>query len=767
MSGARAPIVQRATRAVRHVLSLLPKGRGLDEEMWQRRHRVIVGVLWTTAIGLAIFGTLRGYGITHSVLETSILGASAVVAMQPRGPRRVRSAVAACGLMAASALLVHLWNGAIEGHFLFFVFVALLSVYQDWVPFLIALGFVVVHHGLVGVLLPSAVYDHADAIDDPWIWALIHGAFVLAAAAANTYGWLSSEEDHRRAADGLRRSEATFRALFDRNPQPMWVYDARSLKILSVNNAAVEHYGYSKSDFMTMSLTDIVVPRPTAVLQSFPASLDDTAEAGISEHRTSDGRVIKVIGHSDNLEFESHDARVQVMIDVTDRLGLESELRHRALHDSLTGLGNRELFRDRLEHALARDRGHASIAVAMFDLDGFKAVNDAHGHSVGDTLLVELSRRIKAAVRPEDTAARMGGDEFSLLLEGVGARQAKRLIERLLAVIGQPLVIDGMAMSVTASVGLAVGSGATLTASDVQRRADIAMYEAKAAGKACFRMFRPGMQSSILQRLEMAVELRGAAERNELVLAYQPLVNLRTLEVRGFEALLRWRHPTRGIIAPAEFIPVAEETGLIVDVGRWVFNQACRQFARWRRDYAWAEHITLSVNVSPRQLREPMLVEQFNSVLQATGIPANHVTVEVTETAVVEDIEQARDSLGRLRTLGIRTAVDDFGSGYSAIGYLNTLPLDEIKIDRMFVSKLGQGESKELVLALVRLVDTLQVTTIIEGIETREELDYASAMGIDMAQGYLFSRPVEPEQIERLMNASNVIAIEAGAQAVA
>jgi len=750
MQAASALRLRRPAWSIRYVIGLLPKGRGLDEEMWARRHQAIVTVLCVTAAGLAIFGMVRGYGVTHTVLETSLLGACAIVAAQPRGPRRLRSAVAATGLMAASALLVHLWGGAIEGHFLFFVFVALLSVYQDWVPFLIALGFVVLHHGTVGLLVPTAVYDHSDAIEQPWLWALIHGAFVLAAAAANTYGWLTSEEDHRRAADGLRRSEATFRALFDRNPQPMWVYDSRTLEILSVNNAAVEHYGYSKEAFLSLRLTDLVVSRPGATLQSLPATGEEAIE-GLCEHRTSDGRIIKVIGHSDNLDFESHDARVQVMIDVTDRLGLEHELRHRALHDSLTGLGNRELFRDRLEHALARGRGHAAIAVATFDLDGFKAVNDAHGHSVGDSLLIEMGKRILAAVRPEDTAARMGGDEFSLLLEGVSARQAKSLVERLITVIGRPIVCGGIEVTVTASAGVASGSGTTVTAVDVMRRADIAMYEAKAAGKGCFRMFRQGMRSSILHRLELAVELRGAAERGEFLLEYQPLIDLRSNSVRGFEALVRWCHPVRGFVGPVDFIPVAEETGVIVEIGLWVLKEACRQLAEWRATTEWGKGISLSVNVSPRQLREPTFVPRLASILKANNVPASQITVEVTETAVVEDIEQARDCLGKLRALGIRTAVDDFGSGYSSIGYLSTLPLDEIKIDRMFVSKLGHGESKDLMLALVRLVDTLEVITVIEGIETREELDYATAMGIDMGQGFYFSRPVSPVKIEHLM----------------
>ena len=753
-----AQVVPRPAWTLSHVLSLLPKGRGLDEEMWARRHRTIVTVLWVTAIGLAIFGLARGFGVTHTLLETSLPAACAIVAMQPRGHRRLRSAVAAGGLMTASALFVHLWGGAIEGHFLFFVFVALLAVYQDWVPFLIALGFVVLHHGVIGVLIPDAVYDNSAAIHQPWLWALIHGAFVLAAAAANTYGWLTSEEDHRRAAEGLRQSEATFRALFDRNPQPMWVHDSQTLEILSVNNAAVGHYGYSKTEFMAMRLTDIVLPRATTELDTSSTPGEGIDEPDVSAHCTSDGRIINVIGHSDDLEYEGRDARLQVMIDVTDRMGLEDELRHRALHDSLTGLGNRELFRDRLEHALARDRGHASVAVVAIDLDGFKAVNDIHGHGCGDALLAELGRRIRAGLRPEDTAARMGGDEFSLLFEGVGARQAQRLVDRLLVALGRPLVVDGLELTVTASAGIAVGNGATIASADLVRRADIAMYEAKADGKGCFRVFRAGMQSTMLHRLEVAVELRGAADRGDLLLEYQPLVDMRTHTVLGVEALVRWRHPVRGVVSPAEFIPVAEETGIIVEIGTWVFREACRQLAEWRSVGTWADDLSMSVNVSPRQLREPSLVESLQTILQSTGVPASRITVEVTETAVVEDIEQARDSLGKLRALGIRTAVDDFGTGYSSIAYLSTLPLDEIKIDRMFVSRLGKGKSKELVLALVRLVDTLNVTTVIEGIETREQLDYASALGIDIAQGFYFSRPVAPGKIQQLMTESSVLA---------
>jgi EAL domain-containing protein (putative c-di-GMP-specific phosphodiesterase class I) len=352
----------------------------------------------------------------------------------------------------------------------------------------------------------------------------------------------------------------------------------------------------------------------------------------------------------------------------------------------------------------------------------------------------------------------MGGDEFSLLLEGVGSRHASQLVERLQSIIAQPIRCDGLELVTTASVGIAAGKGLTLTAADALRRADLAMYEAKAAGKGCQRMFRRGMQTTMLQRSETAAELRGAVERGELFLEYQPLVDLHSRSAHGVEALVRWQHPGRGVVAPADFIPVAEETGLIVEIGLWVFETACRQLAVWRRDTSWGEDISLSINLSPRQLREPRLDESLQRILAVTRIPATQITLEVTETAVVEDIEQARNALERLRALGIKTAIDDFGSGYSSIGYLNALPLDEIKLDRIFARRLAQGTSKDLVVALVRLVDTLGVTTVIEGIETSEEFDYACALGFDKGQGFYFARPVAPEQVPKLMGVGLPIA---------
>jgi diguanylate cyclase (GGDEF)-like protein len=737
--------------ALLRLLHALPEGRGLDQEMWQRRHRVVVGILIAHVPALALFGILRGYGVGHSILETAGLSGFAIVAAQPRGSRRLRSVVASVGLMACSALLVHMWGGAIEAHFHFFVMVALLSVYQDWVPFLIALGFVVVHHGVVGAVQPTAVYDHADAVQNPWIWALIHGGFVLAAAAANTYGWLASEHDHRRVATVMSRSELAFRALFERNPQPMWVVNVDTGAVLAVNRAAVSAYGYSEDDFLAMHMSDV------------RADVGDV-DGSTRVHRTSSGRVIKVVEHQERLSFQGHNAYVVVAVDMTERIALEEELRHQAFHDALTGLGNRALFGDRLEHALARQqRSRMSLAVLSVDLDDFKVVNDAHGHLVGDRLLVETGARMRSLIRPDDTAARMGGDEFAVLLEGVDVDEAQAVAQRMLTALRLPLLVDDTGIAVTASIGIAVAHG-NLSATALLHCADVAMYEAKSSGKGRVEVFRAGMQSRVLQRSEMAADLRVATQRGEFFLEYQPIIDLNGDTLRGVEALVRWQHPTRGVIAPDDFIPHAEETGTIVDIGMWVLHEACRQVRAWDQLAGARTGIQLSVNVSPRQLREPHFVRSVLDVLRGAQLEPARLTLEVTEGAMVEDVGQARSCLTQLRAAGVRIAIDDFGTGYSSIGYLRSLPLDEIKIDRMFVPGLVAGEGRDLVLALVRLVDTLGVPTVVEGIETPQELDYVRALGVDMGQGYHFSRPVAPEVIAALLAGTGTITPSTGAQ---
>ncbi|HEX6491901.1 MAG TPA: bifunctional diguanylate cyclase/phosphodiesterase, partial [Candidatus Dormibacteraeota bacterium] len=631
----------------------------------------------------------------------------------------------------------------------YFVMLALLSLYQDWVPLLIALAFVILEHGVLGALRPTAVYDNLDALLHPWKWAFVHGGFVLAAAAAQVYGWVTSEEDHRRTSVEMARREETFRTLFERNPQPMWVFDIATLRFLAVNQAATALYGYSTEEFLDMRVTDIRSPETA---QRLVRRLDRT-ESGSSiwEHRAKDGRLIHAEVHGQPMEFHGVEARLVVIADMTDRVRLEHELSHRAFHDSLTDLANRTLFYDRLEKALDQREGERTpVAVMTIDIDDFKGINDAHGHAAGDLLLIEVARRLRQALRFNDTPARLGGDEFAVLLDATDAAEAEEVARRVLSGLQERFVVEGSEIWPTASVGVAAALG-IVSAEQLLRYADIATYEAKAGGKNRVEVFAPGMQSSALNRAALAMDLRRALDRDELFLEYQPVVRLSDARIVGVEALARWRHPDRGVISPLEFIPIAEETGLIVRLGAWVLREACSQERRWRSALPDDERLMLSINVSPRQMRERDFVASVLEVIATTGIDPAQLVLEVIEGALVDDVSAARECLGRLRAAGVRVALDDFGTGYSSIGYLRGLPLDAVKIDRTFVAGLPYDEGRELTLAVVRLVDTLGVPIVAEGIETIEEWDYVSALGVDFGQGYYFSPPADAARIESLL----------------
>jgi diguanylate cyclase (GGDEF)-like protein/PAS domain S-box-containing protein len=710
---------------------------------------MILWVLWLHVGGVAAYARWRGYSLGHTSIDSSILIVFAAAATQPWGGRVLRSTLASLGLMSASALVVHLSGGLIEAHFHYFVMVSLLSLYQDWVPFLLALAFVVLEHGVLGALRPQAVYSNPDSVLHPWKWALIHGGFVLAAAAANVYSWLTSEEDHRRASDEMARREEAFRTLFQENPQPMWVFDVRTLRFLAVNRSACVLYGYSADEFLGMRITDIRSPEETDKLLG---QLRQTApRSAMWEHRAKDGRMINAEVHSQAMSFRGVDARLVVVTDMTERVGLERELSHRAFHDGLTDLANRELFYDRLGRALDRTaRNRDPMAVVTLDIDDFKGVNDAHGHGAGDLLLTEMARRLRGSVRPVDTCARLGGDEFAVLLEGMDGAQAATLARRLLTELRRPFVVDGAEIWPTASIGVAAASDA-MRGDDLLRQADVAAYEAKAGGKDRIEVFTPGMHSGALSRAAVAIDLRRAIDRDELFLEYQPVVRVDDGTIVGVEALVRWRHPERGVLSPGEFVSIAEDTGLIVPIGAWVLEEACRQVRSWecaddRR------RIRLSVNVSPRQMRERDFAASLLDVLARTGFDPAQLVVEVTESALVDDVPEACRLLERLRAAGVRIALDDFGTGYSSLGYLRGLPLDVVKIDRLFVAGLGDDEAgRELALAIVRLVDTLGLPVVAEGVETARELDYICALGVDYAQGFHFSGAVDREGMEALL----------------
>lgn len=442
--------------------------------------------------------------------------------------------------------------------------------------------------------------------------------------------------------------------------------------------------------------------------------------------------------------------------DVTERKLLEEQLRHQALHDPLTKLANRTRFTDRLEHALLlAERKEAQVAVLFMDLDNFKLVNDTLGHNTGDRLLTAVAERVQRALRPADTVARLGGDEFAILIEDVTTPEdANSVAERIFGALAQPFEIEEREILVRASIGIALSGelGGGLCAEDLLRHADLAMYVAKARGKERFELFEATMLEAMTEHVELVNDLEHAAERDQLVLAYQPIVILSSGEVVGFEALVRWRHPARGLIAPAQFIPLAEESGAIVEIGRWVLRAACTQAADWQRRYNRFEQWTVSVNVSPRQLQHSRFVEEVATILGETGLPASSLTLELTESAMMQDVEGAVERLRALKEIGVKLALDDFGTGYSSLSHLRRFPFDLLKMDKSFVDSVGgPWDEKELTHAILELGRTLDMQVIAEGIERPEQLARLKALQCDMGQGYYFSEPVSAVVMEQLL----------------
>ncbi|HEX7473002.1 MAG TPA: EAL domain-containing protein [Candidatus Limnocylindrales bacterium] len=444
-----------------------------------------------------------------------------------------------------------------------------------------------------------------------------------------------------------------------------------------------------------------------------------------------------------------------LLIDTTDHKRMEAQLLHDALHDPLTGLANRVLFREHLERALLRRRRRGSaVAVLFLDLDDFKVVNDSLGHRAGDRLLVEVARRLGSAIRAGDIAARQGGDEFTVLLESVhDAAEAAESAERLAAELRRPIELDGRSLVVGVSVGIALSSGRDTGADDLLAHADAAMYAAKADGKARHAVFDPTMRARARSRLETEVELRRAIETSAFELAYQPILDLTTKAIVGFEALVRWRHPERGIIMPSDFIPLAEETGLIVPLGRIVTEMACRQLRAWRDACPAAAPITMSVNVSPRQAAEPGFAAETRAVLAATGIEPASVVMEITESIMLRESTEADGTLRQLGEMGVRLAVDDFGTGFSALEYFKRFAIESLKLDRSFIAGLGSSRTDTaIVTATLAFATALDLSVTAEGIETEAQLDQLLALGCRRGQGYLFARPMSADEATAFLN---------------
>jgi diguanylate cyclase (GGDEF)-like protein len=435
-----------------------------------------------------------------------------------------------------------------------------------------------------------------------------------------------------------------------------------------------------------------------------------------------------------------------------ENAALTEQLTEMAFHDSLTGLANRALVRDNIARALSRShRTGKPFGVLLLDLDGFKQINDSLGHEAGDEVLVATAARLRGCLRFEEVPGRLGGDEFAVIIEDLtDARGAIAVAERIVDALREPVTVAGHLVQVRTSIGIALSDAEVSDASDLLRNADVAMYQAKRRGTASYELYELGMHAAAIGRMQIEADLRRALEREELTVHYQPIVALDSGEIVGAEALMRWRHPVRGLVPPAEFIPVAEETGMILPLGTWVLTQACHRVARWQR-LPGCESFRLSVNVSPHQVDHPSLISDIRGALESSGLRPGTLVLELTEGVLLRDMDSAVKRLEALRGLGVSIALDDFGTGFSSLGYLERFPIDILKIDRSFVARLGGGDRTALADVIIKLSQALQLQTVAEGIEHREQYDELRRLGCLLGQGYLIAKPVPANILESML----------------
>ena len=566
--------------------------------------------------------------------------------------------------------------------------------------------------------------------------------------------------ERKRAERALRESEKLFRQLFEQSSDALLVHDEAGM-VVDCNSEACRSLGYSREELLSLSVEDFGIKlvsdeegldKDGMLWRRVTAAEPGTAAGAVlGIHRRKDGSTFPVEVGLSGVDYGGRRLILASCRDLTEREALESRLAHQAFHDALTGLPNRTLFSERLGQALARAGrgGQGLVAVLFLDLDNFKYVNDSLGHGAGDRLLVAVAERLRACLRPGDTAARLGGDEFTVLLEGVaGVGDATRVAERVMGALREPFGLGGRRLFVGASIGVALGEAGRDRPEDLLRKADTALYQAKGEGKARYALFDPEAERRTVRRLELENGLRRAVERDEFGVRYQPVVSLETGRPVGFEALVRWGHPTRGLVAPGEFVPLAEETGLIVPIGRRVLREACREARGWEELRPSGPPLTVGVNLSARQLSHPGVVGDVEEALDEAGLDPELLTLEVTEGVLVEDAERHAGALRELKDLGVRLAIDDFGTGYSSLSYLRRLPADLLKLDGSFVGGIGKGAGEEEVLleGIIGIAHGLGLGVAAEGVETAEQASRLRGLGCDLAQGYHFSWPLPSEE---------------------
>ncbi|TYO68248.1 EAL domain-containing protein [Bradyrhizobium hipponense] len=550
----------------------------------------------------------------------------------------------------------------------------------------------------------------------------------------------------------LKQREASFRLLFDGNPVPMIVCALDDERILGVNDAAVAHYGYSRAEFEQLTIRS---------LQAFdsepPWTTDRSSEeqAGRTwKHVKADGALIDLAIYSRELTYAERPAVLLALMDITERKRAEARLAFMAQHDGLTGLPNRNLLRQQVDEMLAHTRRSTDkVALLMLGLDNFKAVNDTLGHAIGDKLLRGVAKRLRSGLREDDALARLNSDEFAIVQSGLARPEdAVLLAKRLLEAIADPYLLEGHSVVINASIGIAMAPGDGEDSEKLLKSADMALSRAKLDARGSFAFFEAALDAKAQSRRKIEVELRDAIQNDVLRPYYQPLVDLSSGRVTGFEALVRWPHAERGMVSPAEFIPVAEDTGLINPLGGLMLRRACLDAATWPDD------VRVAVNLSPLQFRSGNLLSVVTDALKHSSLPPRRLELEITETLLLEKSAQVLATLHALRALGVRISMDDFGTGYSSLSYLRSFPFDKIKIDQVFVRDLGANrEAQAIIRSIVSLGKGLGVTITAEGVETEAELSCLRAEGCDEGQGFLFSKARPNAEIISLLAAQRGI----------
>lgn len=592
-----------------------------------------------------------------------------------------------------------------------------------------------------------------------WVWVR---AFPVRGDDDQVDRFVAIAEDvskRKEAEEALRKSEEQFRLTFERAPIGMAISTIDG-QFTRVNQALCDALGYSQEQLLNLTFADITHPEDlelsnTLEHQLMIGSSDDFQME--KRYQASDGRIVdtihKVVIVRDEagrpLHFNSQ------IVDITERKQMERQLLYDAFHDGLTKLPNRALFMDRLQQAIkrkARDPDYI-FAVLFLDLDRFKVVNDSAGHLVGDQLLVAIARRLEQCLRPADTVARLGGDEFTILIENMRDQEESITVaERIYQELSLPFKIENQEIFTSASIGIAFSSDHYGQPEDMLRDADITMYRAKEGGRGRYEIFDQSMRTRAVERLKLETDLRRALEREEFEVYYQPITSLITGLLSGFEALVRWRHPDRGLVSPLDFIPIAEETGLIIPLGAWILRQACQQLRQWHDLFVEHPRLKMSVNLSAKQFRDPHLLDTIDQIIAETGVDHHQLKLEITESILIDNIETTTEILRQLRARDIELSLDDFGTGYSSLSYLHRFPVNTVKIDRSFINDMGQDdEHSEIVRAIISLAHILHMDVVAEGIETTDQLSNLKSWTCEQGQGYLFSKPLTASDAEELI----------------